>query len=42
MSIVTNRDVDALLRAYHRGGDEEAREQILVELIPLVRALASR
>ena len=34
--------VDALLVAYHRDGDEKAREQALVELMPLVRALASR
>jgi len=34
--------VDALLVAYHRDGDERAREQALVELMPLVRALASR
>ena len=42
MSLVANRDVDALLRAYHQDGDEDARERVLVELIPLVRALASR
>ena len=36
------RDVEALLIAYHRDGDEHAREQVLVELLPLVRALASR
>ena len=35
-------NVDALLVAYHRDGDERAREQALVELMPLVRALASR
>lgn len=34
--------VDALLLAYHRDGDREAREQVLVELMPLVRSLASR
>jgi RNA polymerase sigma-B factor len=34
--------IDALLVAYHRDGDERAREQALVELMPLVRALASR
>jgi RNA polymerase sigma-B factor len=34
--------IDALLVAYHRDGDEKAREQALVELMPLVRALASR
>ncbi len=37
-----NRDVDVLLRAYHRDRDEAAREQALVELMPLVRALAAR
>jgi RNA polymerase sigma-B factor len=35
-------NVDALLVAFHREGDESAREQALVELMPLVRALASR
>ena len=35
-------NVQALLVAYHRDGDEQAREQVLVELMPLVRALASR
>ena len=37
-----NTNVDALLVAYHRDGDQSAREQALVELMPLVRALASR
>ena len=36
------RQVDALLLSYHRDGDREARDQALVELMPLVRALASR
>ena len=36
------RNVDALLRAYHRNGDREARDQALLELMPLVRALANR
>jgi RNA polymerase sigma-B factor len=36
------RNVQALLVAYHRDGDEGAREEVLVELMPLVRALASR
>ncbi|CAN5177213.1 RNA polymerase sigma factor SigF [soil metagenome] len=36
------RNVDALLTAYHRSGDESARDQALVELMPLVRALALR
>jgi RNA polymerase sigma-B factor len=35
-------NVDALLVAFHRDGDESAREEALVELMPLVRALASR
>jgi RNA polymerase sigma-B factor len=35
-------DVDALLVAFHREGDLEARDRALVELMPLVRALASR
>jgi RNA polymerase sigma-B factor len=42
MSVVANRDVDSLLIAYHRSGDQDARDRILVELMPLVRALASR
>jgi RNA polymerase sigma-B factor len=42
MSKVMNRNVEALLVAYHREGDQNAREQALVELMPLVRALASR
>jgi RNA polymerase sigma-B factor len=37
-----DRNVESLLIAYHRGGDEQAREQVLVELMPLVRALAAR
>jgi RNA polymerase sigma-B factor len=41
-SLVMDSNVDALLVAYHRDGDEKAREQALVELMPLVRALASR
>ena len=36
------RDVNTLLRAFHREGDTMAREQAVVELMPLVRALASR
>jgi len=35
-------NVDALLVAYHRDGDQNARDRALVELMPLVRALASR
>src|ERR687891_708269 len=42
MTSLMERDVDALLRAYHRDGDVAAREQALVVLMPLVRALASR
>jgi RNA polymerase sigma-B factor len=41
-SLVMDTNVDALLVAYHRDGDETAREHALVELMPLVRALASR
>src|SRR5919109_4435921 len=41
-SLVMDTNVDALLVAYHRNGDESAREQALVELMPLVRALAAR
>jgi RNA polymerase sigma-B factor len=36
------RNVDALLIAYHREGDQRARDQALLELMPLVRALANR
>ena len=36
------RTVQELLVAYHRDGDERAREEALVELMPLVRALAAR
>jgi RNA polymerase sigma-B factor len=42
MSLVMDTNVDALLVAFHRDGDQNAREQALVELMPLVRALASR
>jgi RNA polymerase sigma-B factor len=42
MSLVMDSSVDALLIAYHRDGDEEARERVLVEFMPLVRALATR
>src|SRR5262245_27188516 len=38
----TERSVDDLLVAYHRDGDRAAREQVLVELMPLVRSLAAR
>ncbi len=36
------QNVEALLIAYHRDGDVDAREQALVELMPLARALAAR
>jgi RNA polymerase sigma-B factor len=42
MSPVMDTDVDALLVAFHREGDLAARDRALVELMPLVRALASR
>jgi RNA polymerase sigma-B factor len=42
MAAVMERQVDALLLAYHRDGDRDARDRALVELMPLVRALASR
>jgi len=41
-TVTMERSVDALLLSYHREGDREARERALVELMPLVRALASR
>jgi RNA polymerase sigma-B factor len=37
-----DQNLDALLIAYHRDGDPEARERALLELMPLVRALAAR
>jgi RNA polymerase sigma-B factor len=42
MTTVASSNVDALLLAYHREGDRDARDRALVELMPLVRALASR
>jgi RNA polymerase sigma-B factor len=42
MMRVMDRNVETLLIAYHRDGDANAREQILIDLMPLVRALASR
>ena len=36
------RTVEELLLAYHRDGNRAAREQLLVELMPLVRSLAGR
>jgi RNA polymerase sigma-B factor len=41
-SATSERSVDELLVAYHREGDRRAREQVLVELMPLVRSLAAR
>jgi RNA polymerase sigma-B factor len=42
MSLVVDRNVQALLVAYHRDGDAAARERLLEEMLPLVRSLASR
>jgi RNA polymerase sigma-B factor len=42
MSLLVENNVDSLLVAYHRDGDKEARDQALIELMPLVRALATR
>ncbi len=42
MDSLMNRNVDVLLRAYHREGDRAARDRALLELMPLVRALANR
>jgi RNA polymerase sigma-B factor len=42
MSLLMETNVDALLVAFHKEGDEAARERALVELMPLVRALATR
>jgi RNA polymerase sigma-B factor len=42
MSLVMETSVDRLLVAYHHDGDLEARDRALVELMPLVRALAGR
>jgi RNA polymerase sigma-B factor len=42
MTVLMENDVDSLLVAFHRDGDRGARERALVELMPLVRALASR
>ncbi len=40
--VMTERNVDTLLRAYHHEGDTAAREQAVVEMMPLVHALARR
>src|SRR6184192_155692 len=37
MSATMERNVDALLIEYHRNGDRDARERLLIELMPLVR-----
>ena len=42
MSLVVEKNAHALLVAYHREGDREARERVLVDLMPLVRSLAAR
>jgi RNA polymerase sigma-B factor len=42
MSLLVENNVDSLLVAYHRDGNKEARDQALIELMPLVRALATR
>jgi RNA polymerase sigma-B factor len=42
MSLLMDSNVHALLVAFHKEGDERARDQALVELMPLVRALATR
>jgi RNA polymerase sigma-B factor len=40
--VVGRNDPKALLRAYHRTGDEGARERLVQLYLPLVRALAQR
>jgi RNA polymerase sigma-B factor len=40
--VVARDDPGALLRAYHRTGDAEARERLVQLYLPLVRALARR
>lgn len=42
MSRVAESSVAALIHAYRSEGDRAARDQLLVELLPVVRALASR
>jgi RNA polymerase sigma-B factor len=42
MTVVMESNVHALLLAYHREGDQSARERALVDLMPLVRSLAAR
>jgi RNA polymerase sigma-B factor len=42
MTAAMDTNIDDLLVAYHRDGDEAARERALLELMPLVRSLAVR
>src|SRR5262249_40415999 len=42
MTAAMDTNIEELLAAYHRNGDESARERALVELMPLVRSLAVR
>jgi RNA polymerase sigma-B factor len=42
VTITTDRRHDALLRAYHVGGDRAARDQLVEEMLPLVRSLAAK
>ena len=37
-----DRRHDALLRAYHEEGDQSARDQLVEEMLPLVRSLAAK
>lgn len=40
--MVRNSETRALLERYHRDGDPQAREELIVQWIPLVRSLAGR
>jgi RNA polymerase sigma-B factor len=42
MSTVADPPLETLLVAYRRNGDTRAREQVVVQLMPMVRALAAR
>jgi RNA polymerase sigma-B factor len=42
MTVTTERSHEALLRAYHLEGDREARDELVTELLPLVRSLAAK
>jgi RNA polymerase sigma-B factor len=42
VSAVAERRHDVLLRAYHVEGDQEARDRLVEEMLPLVRSLASK